>query len=71
MFKIRSKNTKIEISVMNILSSEGTRFRQHPRIHGSLDFLIGCRIAVFCDADFLHGYRLLIRNPQKKNGEAR
>lgn len=40
-----------------ILRSGGIRFRQHPGMYGSPDFLVGRRTAVFCDGDFWHGYR--------------
>ena len=56
MSRIRGKNTGIENRVRILLESNGIKFKQHPRIHGTPDFLVGRRTAVFCDGDFWHGY---------------
>ena len=57
MSRIRGKNTGIEVKVRGLLQSNGIQFRQHPKIYGSPDFLVGKKTLVFCDGDFWHGYR--------------
>ncbi|MDA7954785.1 MAG: very short patch repair endonuclease [Nitrosopumilus sp.] len=66
MSRIRGKNTKIEVRMRAMLRSAGIRFRQHPRMYGSPDFLVGGGTAVFCDGDFWHGYRYAERRPRLK-----
>ncbi|MDA7953118.1 MAG: very short patch repair endonuclease [Nitrosopumilus sp.] len=66
MSRIRGKNTKIEVRMRSMLRSAGIRFRQHPRMYGSPDFLVGGGTAVFCDGDFWHGYRYAERRPRLK-----
>jgi len=58
MSRIRGTNTKIDLSMEEILSGIGCRFEKYPKMFGNPDFAIpGKRIAVFCDGDFWHGYR--------------
>lgn len=57
MSRIHGRNTGIEVRMRKILRSGGIRFRQHPGIHGSPDFIVGSRTLIFCDGDFWHGYR--------------
>ena len=57
MSRIRGKNTGIEMKIRRLLQSSEIQFRQHPKIYGSPDFLVGERTLVFCDGDFWHGYR--------------
>ena len=67
MSRIRSKDTKIELAVADILSSNKIPFARHPKITGSPDFLVGGTMAVFCDGDFWHGFRYdRKRKPRKK-----
>ena len=57
MSRIRSRDTKIEIAVRDILRSNKRAFVQHPGIYGNPDFLVGAKTLVFCDGDFWHGYQ--------------
>ena len=67
MSRIRGKNTGIEIRTRKMLRTHKIRFRQHPRMYGSPDFLVGTKTAVFCDGDFWHGYRYAKKKrPAKK-----
>lgn len=67
MSRIRGKNTKIEIIIGELLSSNRIKFVQHPKIYGNPDFLVGKRTAVFCDGDFWHGYLYARKKkPRKK-----
>jgi len=56
MSRIRYRDTKIELKMEKILKDNHITFREHPRIFGSPDFLVGKKILVFCDGDFWHGY---------------
>ena len=67
MSRIRGKNTGIEITVRDILRSNNIEFVQHPKIHGSPDFLVGKKTVIFCDGDFWHGFQYDIKKkPAKK-----
>ena len=66
MSRIRSKNTKIEVAVGRMLRRAGIRFARHPNVFGRPDFLVGSRVAVFCDGDFWHGYDYENRMPRQK-----
>lgn len=55
MSQIRSKNTRLELAMKRILRKAKIKFKTYPRIYGSPDFLVGERIAVFCDSSFWHG----------------
>lgn len=55
MSKIRSKDTRLELAMKALLRRAGIRFQAHPKIHGHPDFLVGERIALFCDSSFWHG----------------
>ena len=57
MSRIRSKWTKIDLKMQEILADTNTQFEMYPRMLGSPDFASpGLKIAVFCDGDFWHGY---------------
>ena len=57
MSRIRSKGTKIELVMAEMLRTTGCRYEIHPKVYGSPDFVIvGKKIAIFCDGDFWHGY---------------
>ena len=56
MSRIRSKNTKPELLMRGLLSRSGLRFRMHPKLPGTPDFLVEGRIAVFVNGDFWHGW---------------
>lgn len=58
MSRIRGKNTKIDLSMENILSELGFAYQMYPKIFGNPDFIIKRKkIAIFCDGDFWHGYK--------------
>ena len=56
MSRIRGKNTKIEFKMRAMLDENRIKYRQHPKMYGNPDFLIGRKTAVFCDGVFWHGY---------------
>ncbi len=60
MSSIRSKGTAIEREMRKILNDTGLEFKEHPTgIFGNPDFVILERkIAIFCDGDFWHGYKM-------------
>jgi len=59
MSRIRGKNTKIELALKERLESARLDFEMHPKMIGNPDFILKQqRIAIFCDGDFWHGYRL-------------
>ena len=58
MSRIRSRDTKIDIRMREILTEMGCRFEAYPRMHGTPDFVLRRkRIIVYCDGDYWHGYR--------------
>ena len=59
MSRIRSKNTKIELTVFRELRRRGIHFQKHyKRVPGCPDVAMPARkIAIFIDGDFWHGYR--------------
>lgn len=59
MSRIRSKDTRAELTLRRILFSHGLRFRVHvPTLPGKPDIVFPrLRIVVFVDGDFWHGWR--------------
>ena len=57
MSRIRSKDTKIEMKIAELLRKNKMRYRRHPKLFGSPDFVVEKKLLVFCDGDFWHGYR--------------
>lgn len=58
MSRIRSKNTKIDLKMKEILSELTIPFEMYPSMFGNPDFVIKKKqIAIFCDGDFWHGYK--------------
>lgn len=55
MSRIRSKNTGLEAEAGRMLREHRIRYRSHPRMYGSPDFLVEERLALFCDSSFWHG----------------
>ena len=55
MSQIRSKNTRLDFAMKRILRKAGFKFKTYPKIYGRPDFLVGQKIAVFCDSSFWHG----------------
>ena len=65
MSKIRSKNTKIELSMFREMQKRGVYFQKHyKRAIGNPDIALPRKKkAIFIDGDFWHGYQF---NKQKK-----
>ena len=58
MSRVRSKNTKIDLTMKKILSEFNRNYTMYPKMYGNPDFIIkGKKIAIFCDGDFWHGYK--------------
>lgn len=58
MSRIRSRNTKIDLEMKNILSRTNRSYEMYPKMYGNPDFIIRRKkIAIFCDGDFWHGYK--------------
>ena len=67
MSRIRSKDTKIEMKIAELLRENKMRYRRHPKLFGSPDFIVEKKVLVFCDGDFWHGYRYAKKKkPPKK-----
>ena len=67
MSRIRSKDTKIEKKTASMLRKNKIRYRKHPKLFGSPDFIVEKKVLVFCDGDFWHGYRYAKKKkPPKK-----
>jgi len=56
MSRIRSKDTKIELKMVDILKENKIKFERHAELLGTPDFLVGKNTLIFCDGDFWHGY---------------
>ena len=64
MSRIRSTNTKIDISMKKMLSDSGYRWEMYPKMYGNPDFVHKRKkIVIYCDGDFWHGYKY---NEKKK-----
>ena len=59
MSRIRSRNTKPELTVRQLAHARGLRFRTHAKwLPGTPDLVFSrARVAVFVDGDFWHGWR--------------
>ncbi len=66
--KIKSKNTKIELTLGKALWAKGMRYRKHDKtVFGKPDFVFkGRKIAVFCDSEFWHGYNYIVKGERFK-----
>lgn len=69
MQAIKSKDTKIEVSLRNALWHLGIRYgKNYKNLPGKPDIAITkYRIAVFCDSDFWHGYDWETRHQRIKS----
>lgn len=69
MQAIRSKDTSIEIKLRKALWERGIRYRKnYKKVIGKPDIAITkCKIAVFCDSDYWHGYDWENRNQRIKS----
>lgn len=68
MSKIKSKGTKIELTMMNALEESNLRFEYQPKICGKPDFLVYPNIVVFCDSSFWHGRSWKKLKPKLQKG---
>ena len=67
MSRIRSRDTGIEKKTAQLLRKNKMCYRRHPKLFGSPDFIVEKKVLVFCDGDFLHGYRYAKKKkPPKK-----
>ena len=57
MSRIRSKDTKIEMKIADLLRKNKLHYRRFPKVFGSPDFAVEKKVMVFCDGDFWHGYQ--------------
>ena len=57
MSRIRSRDTKIEKKMAQLLRKNKLHYRRFPKVFGSPDFVVEKKLLVFCDGDFWHGYR--------------
>jgi DNA mismatch endonuclease (patch repair protein) len=75
MSKIKSTNTRLEISFRKLLSKNKIRgYRLHYKIAGKPDIVFPVkRVVVFIDGDFWHGYnwKKLGKIPPKKYWQAK
>lgn len=67
--KIKSKNTKIELTLGKALWAKGLRYRKNCKdIFGKPDFCFkNKKIAIFCDSEFWHGKKFLEGEKFKTN----
>lgn len=58
MASIKSKNTKIEKIIKNILLEMELEYEENPsNVFGKPDFILReAKVAIYCDGDFWHGY---------------
>jgi len=57
MSMIRSRNTRLELKVEEILKKAGLKYEKHYSIIGKPDFAFPeLKIALFADSNFWHGY---------------
>jgi DNA mismatch endonuclease (patch repair protein) len=68
MSKIRGKNTKLDLAMKSLLRTARIEFVMYPRIFGNPDFLVGDRLAIFCDSSFWHGRNWTRLRAQLRNG---
>ncbi len=52
---IKGKGTKLELETARMLRRAKIKYRSHPKIYGSPDFLVDGRLLLFCDGSFWHG----------------
>ena len=72
MSKIRSKYSRLDRKMEELLRASGLEYEMYPRILGNPDFLVSPNLAVFCDSSFWHGRdwkrlrKKLLRSPRPK-----
>ena len=55
MRNIKGKGTKLELDTAKMLRRAKIKYRSHPKMYGSPDFLVEGRLLLFCDGSFWHG----------------
>ncbi len=56
MSQVRSKNTKPELMIFDLLKDKGCTFKKHYDVAGKPDVAFpDCKVAVFIDGEFWHG----------------
>jgi len=70
MRNIKSKDTKIEVTLRKALWEKGYRYRKnYKKLPGKPDIVIGkYKIAIFCDGEFFHGKDWEKQKLKLKNG---
>jgi DNA mismatch endonuclease, patch repair protein len=68
MSRIRSRFTSLDLKMEKALSEAGVEFRMYPKEFGNPDFLVGNRVAIFCDSSFWHGRNWPALRKQLLNG---
>ena len=55
MRAIKGKGTGLEKDTAKMLRRAKIRYRSHPKMYGSPDFIVEDRLFLFCDGSFWHG----------------
>ena len=55
MRSIKGKGTKPELDTAKMLRRAKIKYRSHPKMYGSPDFIVESRLLLFCDGSFWHG----------------
>ena len=55
MRSIKSKGTGLEKDTARMLRRARIKYRSHPKMFGSPDFIVEGRLLLFCDGSFWHG----------------
>lgn len=72
MKKVKSKDSKIEITLRKELWKRGLRYQKNVNsIFGKPDIVFkGKKVAVFCDSEFWHGYNWSVRKNDIKSNKS-
>lgn len=72
MKKVKSKDSKIEITLRKELWKRGLRYQKNVgSIFGKPDIVFkGKKVAVFCDSEFWHGYNWSVRKNDIKSNKS-
>ena len=55
MSRIKSKNTKLDLTMKSLLLEKKIEFEMYPKMIGAPDFLLSSKLVLFCDSGFWHG----------------
>jgi DNA mismatch endonuclease (patch repair protein) len=55
MANIKSKNTTLDLAMLDILNRSKFNFVIYPKMFGNPDFLLDPNVVLFCDSSFWHG----------------